>query len=342
MTLYRLLHIRHHYHGKPVLCIDDWSVDKNRITGLCGPNGSGKTTLLKLLGFIEDPTHGTVLFKGRKQNIYSGRVRSSVTFLPQESFLLRRSVYNNVAYGLRVRKNKGNEAARVNQALSLVGLEPEEFAPRPWYALSGGEARRVALAARLALRPGVLLLDEPTASVDAASAHLIKEAAVYAHRRWNTTLIISSHDLLWLRDICQDMLHLFSGKIFGSGRKTIIFGPWQKTEPGLAYRILSDGQLFKAGRAPEDLRNAAAVLDPEDLSLHISAQDVPAEKTALECRLIQLALEQQSGRIQASVFAGQTEFCIYLDAKTLSGRGFEPGKRVWLAYRPDRVKWHDA
>jgi tungstate transport system ATP-binding protein len=191
MSLYELAQIRHHYNGPPVLCIDRWSVAKNRITGLCGPNGSGKTTLLKLLGFIEPPSRGTVYFNGQKTAPYARRIRDRVSLLPQESYLLKRSVYHNVAYGLRIRKNIKDEKRRVSRALALVGLDPETFASRPWFALSGGEARRVAMAARLALRPRVLLLDEPTTSVDAASAQLMKEAAMDAHRRWGTARISS-------------------------------------------------------------------------------------------------------------------------------------------------------
>ena len=145
---------------------------------------------------------------------------------------MKRSVFNNVAYGLRLRGEGGDVVDRVYEALSLVGLNSEDFARRPWYALSGGETQRVALAARLALKPKVLLLDEPTASVDSASAQLIKEASIRACQDLGTTLIVASHDWQWLYEICDDILHLFRGKISGTGRETIIFSPWQQLEPG--------------------------------------------------------------------------------------------------------------
>ena len=97
---------------------------------------------------------------------------------------------------------------------------------RPWYALSGGETQRVALAARLVLKPNVLLLDdEPTAGVDGASAQLIRQASLNARREWGTTLIIASHDWHWLYDVCDEILHMYNGRIFGTGRESVVLDP---------------------------------------------------------------------------------------------------------------------
>jgi len=339
MALYQLEHINHSYNGRPVLCVDQWSVAEGTITCLCGPNGSGKSTLLKLLGFIESPTRGKISFKGRRADSYARHIRAGVTLLPQESYLLKRSVYKNIAYGLRIRGDRTEEARRIRQALSLVGLDPVEFAGRSWYALSGGEARRVALAARLVLRPRVLLLDEPTISVDAASAQLMKEAAIDAHRRWGATLIIASHDIEWLEDICHDIVYLFNGSILGQGRKTFIFGPWQRLPAGRVCRQLSEQQVFAAEGAPPDTDGAVAALDPADLSIHSSAGSVPVEKNSLEGWVTRMAMEKNTGRRNISVSVGQTEFILYPDAAVLAKEGYQPGSRAWIAYRPDRVQW---
>ena len=206
--------LKHAYGGQPILVVDHLIVKPASIVGLVGPNGSGKSTLLRLMGLIEKPVEGEILYNGRPVVPFTPEARSQITLLPQEPFLMRRSVFKNVAYGLELRSDSGNIRARVKDALSMVGLSSEMFCRRPWYALSGGEAQRVALAARLVLKPEVLLLDEPTAGVDAASAQLIREASLKARRELGTTLIVASHDRQWLYEICDEMLHLLQGTDF--------------------------------------------------------------------------------------------------------------------------------
>ena len=339
MDLYRLDHIIHRYKERPVLSIDGWSIDEGTITGLCGPNGSGKSTLLKLLGLIERPSRGEIRFNGSKADPFARGVRDRVTLLPQDSYLLKRSVYNNVAYGLKIRKEKHDVDERVREALNLVGLAPDRFAQRPWYALSGGEARRVALAARLVLRPKVLLLDEPTTSVDAASALLMKAAALHAHRQWNTSLVISSHDVQWLQDVCTDIIYLFNGRILGRGQRTLLFGPWLRLADNRVGKKLADGQAFVAASPPAD-DNSVAAVDPARLTLHLSEQEIPEGRKALKGVLTSLGLEKISGTINLSVAVGEIEFTAYLPADTHLTASHRPGKPIWVAYRPEDVKWY--
>ncbi|MFP3981910.1 MAG: ATP-binding cassette domain-containing protein, partial [Desulfobacterales bacterium] len=160
--LYELENIRQVYADRVVLEIDRMVVYPGEIIGISGPNGSGKSTLLRILALVESPVQGRVFFSGRPTNPNDLQSRRQITLLSQSPYLLKRSVLGNVSYGLKIRGITGKrEKARA--ALSMVGLDPQEFAGRMWYELSGGEAQRVALAARLALGPRALLLDEPTA-----------------------------------------------------------------------------------------------------------------------------------------------------------------------------------
>lgn len=339
MALYRLDDITHRYKDQPALSIEAWTINAGMITGLFGPNGSGKSTLLKLLGLIERPSRGEIHFNGHKADPFARGMRDRVTLLPQDSYLLKRSVYNNVAYGLHIRKEKYNVEERVHEALNLVGLVPERFAQRPWYALSGGEARRVALAARLVLRPKVLLLDEPTTSVDAASALQMKAAALHAHRKWDASLIISSHDVQWLQDICHDIIYLFNGRILGRGQRTLVFGPWLHLENDKVGKLLSDGQMFVAN-TPRANDNTVAAVDPSRLTLHPTGQQLPEGTHALKGTLTSIGLEKISGAISLSVTVGEIEFTAYLPAETLSRENYRPGVELRIAYRPDDVKWY--
>jgi len=200
-NIYSLRNVSHSYGAHPTLNIEALDVRRGSIVELRGPNGSGKSTLLKVLAFLE-PFSGELLFDGNAVRGKEMELRQEATLLLQEPYLLRRSVYENVAYGLRLRKlPRGEIASRVVNSLERVGLEPSRFARRPWYRLSGGEAQRVALAARLALHPRVLLLDEPTASVDEASAAMILEIMCRVTRDAGTTVIVATHDADWMSGV---------------------------------------------------------------------------------------------------------------------------------------------
>lgn len=242
--LYAIRDLRHVYRGRSVLRIDRMDLPRGGIIGVIGPNGSGKSTFLRIAGFVETPTTGAVRFEGRPAGPFASEVRNRVSLLPQEPFLMKRTVFNNVAYGLKVRHERDRVAERVNKALAYVGLNGADFVHRPAYALSGGEAQRVALAARLVLKPDVLLMDEPTASIDALSAQLIKEAVLKARREWGTTLIIASHDWQWLYGICDSVFHLLKGRLLGTGRENVLFGPWTPLADRRWGKHLSDGQVL--------------------------------------------------------------------------------------------------
>ncbi|MCA1946466.1 MAG: energy-coupling factor ABC transporter ATP-binding protein [Desulfovibrio sp.] len=213
--LYRLEHVTQHYAGREVLRVDALCVAEGECLGLTGPNGSGKSTLLRILSFLETPASGLLEFLGHAAAGPAWAIRRQAVLLDQSPYLLRRSVFGNVAYGLAVRGER-EQRRRVAEALELVGLEPDRFASRPWRALSGGEARRVALAARLALRPKVLLLDEPTANLDAESAARILEALRQARTRWGCAILTASHDDPWLDALIDRKIKLFHGQLVGN------------------------------------------------------------------------------------------------------------------------------
>ncbi|MCB1546638.1 MAG: ATP-binding cassette domain-containing protein, partial [Hyphomicrobiaceae bacterium] len=136
-------------------------------TVLIGPNGSGKTTFMRLASGLMAPTMGRITYAGRT----SARA-DRYAFVLQKPVMLRRSTAANVAYALTAAGRRA-EPPRIQELLELVGLP--EHAGRPARRLSGGEQQRLALARALAVEPEVLFLDEPTASLDPASALLIEE-----------------------------------------------------------------------------------------------------------------------------------------------------------------------
>jgi tungstate transport system ATP-binding protein len=335
--LYAFRDIRHVYRGQTVLSIDRMELPRGGIVGVIGPNGSGKSTFLRLAGFVEPPTVGEVRFDGRPAGPFAAEVRNRVALLPQEPFLLKRTVLNNVAYGLRLRKAREGIPERVEKALSYVGLVAREFSHRPAYALSGGEAQRVALAARLILKPDVLLLDEPTSSIDALSAQLIKDAVLRARSEWGTTLVIASHDWQWLYGICDTVFHLLKGHVLGTGRENVLFGPWDAMEAGRWGRRLADGQRLLVPKPPAP--TAAAVVEHAAIVLPPGPDGDGAGLVTLSGLITRLALEKASGAIVASVLVANLPFTAALSEEQVRENGLYPGRTVALYYNFDSVKW---
>lgn len=196
--------LTHHYGRTKTLDIASLDIPEGAVAGFVGPNGSGKSTLLKVSACLLVRSGGESLYRGVSVDGRERDIRMEVTMLLQDPFLLKRSVYENIAYGLRLRgipEEKIRE--RAEASLREVGLEPELFAHRPWFRLSGGEASRVALAVRLSLEPRVLILDEPTASVDEHSEELIREAVRRVVETRGASVLISTHDRQWLDEIAD-------------------------------------------------------------------------------------------------------------------------------------------
>ncbi|MCR5815008.1 MAG: ATP-binding cassette domain-containing protein [Desulfovibrio sp.] len=192
--IYRAQNLVQVYGTVTALSLASFSVKKGEVVALTGPNGSGKSTLLRLLAFLEKPSAGELLFFGQGDD-----PRREVTLLLQEPYLLKDTVFRNVTLGLALRGKTSNLKAAFETVMHAVGFEDAEtMGKRFFHALSGGEKQRVALASRLIVQPTVLLLDEPTSSVDARSARAI-ECAVRGCIDSGTTVIYATHDLSLLK-----------------------------------------------------------------------------------------------------------------------------------------------
>lgn len=212
--LYQLDSIRKSYGDREALAIDRLTIEEGRCYTLTGPNGSGKSTLLQILAFLLPSSQGELFFCGERVVWEKGpllRLRRQVTLLHQAPYLFTTSVQANVAFGLRARGITGEEERlRVDEALEMVQLTG--FQKRKARELSGGETQRVAMARALALRPKVLLLDEPLASVDRKSADLLEELIISLPAR-GTSVIITTHDPEHRQRFGTDRIHLVAGRL---------------------------------------------------------------------------------------------------------------------------------
>lgn len=221
---YQLENVIKRYTGREVLSIESLSIPLGGIFGLVGPNGSGKSTLLRLLNFLEPPTEGTIIFGGRHCSDGNGKVplevRRRVTMVFQRPILLSSSVRQNVAFGLKVRGEKGIEG-RVMEALERVGLV--DFAEVSARILSAGEGQRVALARAMVIEPEVLLLDEPTANLDPYNAALIERIVGDYNREQGTTIVLVTHNVFQAKRLAHRVALLLEGRIVEVGEASHFF-----------------------------------------------------------------------------------------------------------------------
>ena len=183
----------------------DLRLEGDAPVAVLGANGAGKSVLLRTLHGLVAPTQGAVLWSGS-----SVRPRDQAMVF-QRPVVLRRSTLANVEYALAVNGVRGGERrSRANEALARVGLDA--LAARPARVLSGGEQQRLALARAWALRPRMMFLDEPTASLDPAAAAEI-ERIIGEIRAAGTALVFTTHHLGFARRTASEIVFLHEGRV---------------------------------------------------------------------------------------------------------------------------------
>jgi len=207
----------------------DLHVAEGEFLGLIGPTGSGKSTLAQHLNGLLRPTSGRVVVEGedisaKRKPLRSLRQKVGLVFQYPEHQLFEETVYDDVAFGPR---NLGLDEAevkrRVHWATSLVGL-PEEMLSRSPFELSGGQMRRVAIAGVLAMRPRVLVLDEPAAGLDPRGRRDILGHIRKMHQKEGITVILVSHNMEDVAELAQRIVVLHRGEVFLQGPTRKVFG----------------------------------------------------------------------------------------------------------------------
>jgi energy-coupling factor transporter ATPase len=196
--------------------------------GVVGPTGSGKSTLVQHLNALLFPNSGEVIIDGmrttdKKTNLKKLRNNVGLVFQFPENQLFADTVFEDIAFGL---KNQGasNEEikSQVEAALEIVGMDFDKFAFRSPFSLSGGEQRKVAIAGILALKPEILILDEPTAGLDCQSTHQLEKILEKVNGE-GTTVILVSHNLDVIARVSNKIIFLNEGKVLFFGDKESFF-----------------------------------------------------------------------------------------------------------------------
>ena len=189
----------------------DLEIPKGGLTILKGRSGSGKTTLLNILGALDAPTEGTVLYEGKDITKYDDGARtklrrSQIGFVFQSVALIpMMSAIENVEYALRLARYPGNRQERAKECLKLMGLTPRmNHLPQE---LSGGEQQRVAIARAIAHKPKVLFADEPTAELDTNTGLQVVKIFKELAQSEGVTIVMTTHDpgLMEIGDVVYEL-----------------------------------------------------------------------------------------------------------------------------------------
>lgn len=213
------------YGKKEVLRVDELKIRQGSVTGVIGPSGAGKSTLLRILNMLEPPTQGDILYFGLPAPTAAAKklsLQRRMTMVFQKPALLDRSVYDNIAFGLRAYGfTRQVTDRRVRSALAEIGMSSQSRQRAK--TLSGGEAQRVAFARALVMEPEILLLDEPTVNLDPANVELLEKMIGILNRECGTTVLIVTHNLFQARRLATDIIFLYQGNLVEVGEAGRIF-----------------------------------------------------------------------------------------------------------------------
>jgi D-methionine transport system ATP-binding protein len=230
-------------------------INAGEIYGIIDYSGAGKSTLIRCINLLERPTSGTVIVSGKELTVLAPnelrKSREKIGMIFQSFNLMRsRNVFQNVAYPLKKQGlNRNQIATKVLKLLELVGIsEKVEAYPSQ---LSGGQKQRVAIARALANDPEVLLCDEATSALDPQTTHSILKLLKDINQKLNLTIVVITHEMQVIKEICHRVAVMDHGKIVESGELLQIFA-----NPKVQVTKDFIATVFQSNRANEFLETA--------------------------------------------------------------------------------------
>jgi molybdopterin-binding protein len=337
------------YGAKIVLDAINLQIHEGEILALLGPNGSGKTTILKILAFIENPTSGQVELQGEPVNFKKAeKTRLQTTLVFQRTVLFSTSVYNNVAYGLKIRKvPKEVRDEEVKTALRIVRLEG--FEKRPARKLSGGEQQRVALARALVLKTKLLLLDEPTANLDPKNAGILEEVIETVNRENKITIVMATHNMFQAQSLPHRIALISDGRITEVGTPAEIFSKLSKNLASFAAvgnTFRGTAQATAEGTTIVDVGNGVQVEVTEqkqgEVTFFIRPEDIILSKNALSSSARNMfkgriaEISDSGALVKLTVDVGKP-FMVQITKRSFVEMGLNLNAEVYIAFKASSV-----
>jgi sulfate transport system ATP-binding protein len=330
------------------VALDDVSLDvaEGSLLALLGPSGSGKTTLLRIIAGLEGADRGTVLDHEQDVTRRSPRDRN-VGFVFQHYALFRHmTVFENVAFGLRVRRApKDKIFARVRELLHLVRLDGFEGRYPPQ--LSGGQRQRVALARALAVEPRVLLLDEPFGALDAKVRQELRQWLRRFHDEIKVTTIFVTHDQEEAFEVADRVVVMRGGRVEQHGTPQEVFdrpaNPFVMDFLGnvnVFHGRVQDGKMLLAGLEmayPDcprgESRAATAYIRPHELDIDRTGSN----DSTLRAKVLQINPNGSVAKVRLESQESNLELNVEINLDRYAELALKPGDLVHVAPRRFRV-----
>lgn len=346
-----------------VVAVDDVALDirPNEFFALLGPSGCGKTTLLRMLAGFETPSEGTISIGGKDMTDVAPNRRPVNMVFQSYAVFPHMTVFENVAYGLRVVRTPSSEIdSRVREALEMTQLN--DFAGRKPDQLSGGQRQRVALARALVKRPQVLLLDEPLSALDAKLREAMQLELVRLQNSVGITFIIVTHDQNEALSMADRIAVMEGGKIRQIARPSELYefpncrfvadfiGKMNLFEGRISGResdkigveVAGLGQLWlpadNGGAAPPEAAGVGIAVRPEKVRLRRDAgPGAGADRIGLRGKVNQIAYYGDTSHVFVTLESGQILSANLQNEARSATLSIAVGEDVWCSWDPGDV-----
>jgi len=333
--IFKVRNLKKVYNDKIILDVDNLNFQEGKIYAIVGPNGSGKTTLLNILNLLEKPDEGQIFFYDQeitnKSNSDTLEIRRRMTLLNQDPFLFHSTVYDNIAYGLKIRSIPSKvQKSRIRSALNIVGLSA--FKDRKADQLSGGEAQRVVIARALVIEPEVLFLDEPTANIDQKHIDVVERIIKKIKKEIKTTVIFTTHDLSQAYRLADEVISLLDGKIIKQVPENLLRGEIIEEEDGLK-RFKTMGNI-KFAIVSEKVGLAYISIDPRDIILSYEQFQSSARNSFLG-KITKII--EQNHLVKLEIDIG-ISLVVIITRESFFKMDFNLGSKVYSTFKASAVK----
>jgi molybdopterin-binding protein len=344
--------LKHSYEGRRVLDVDFLEIFEGELLAVIGPNGSGKSTLLRIINLLEKPDTGELTFwngdhLSSMSRLEKKELSHQMAMIFQEPLLFKRSVKANIAYGLRVRRLPREEKdKRVREMLERLDLGG--FSERDAMTLSGGEAQKVTLARAMVLRPRLLLMDEPLASLDVPTRKMLRHDISYLVREMGVSAVYVTHDYHEVLEIADRLAVLIDGSLLQVGNPGQVFGhpATDVVADFLGAENLLEGTVLacKEGLATIEIERVSieaicgeppgsrikVLIHPEEVALLSDSGGTSSMRNRLPARVVDV--KSIGALVKVSLECG-FPLVAYITMASRDEMDIEPGKRVTVAVK---------